>query len=126
MLQCILRLDSVLGVFVKQLQDEVLAEQTHLVPLAAREDHWAVGYLVLYVLQAERERATQHLVEYDPNAPHVHGAAVTNVLNDLWGHVALGANVGLEVLGAILGVGAQAEVNDLWLAILVDDDVLRL
>ncbi len=80
----------------------------------------------LVVVVVEGEAAGHHLVHDDADAPPVDGAPVVHVLQHLRGQVLRGAAEGLGGAAEVDVLLAQAEVGDLDVAVLVQEEVLQL
>lgn len=85
-------------------------------------------WILSIILILERNETADHLADQDANAPDVGLVGVTHICHHhLWSTVAWRATVGVRSIGLdvhhLLG---EAEVNNLDVAVIVDQDVLWL
>jgi len=124
--------ETIGGVLLKELGDEVLAVVTHvdLVAFWVGEvdstllDH-LVHLFVVITLGEEGRASHDHFVGQDSDGPPVDGEAVTRVRKDLRGQIVGCSAEGVGLLTVLKNL-SQSEISEAEVTILIHQDVFRL
>ena len=127
--EVVLGAESFRSVFVEERQNQIgdAVREIDFVLLPVREHHWRVLDLHLQnvpILVPERRHSDQHLVQQDADGPPVDTEVVSRLIQHFWRHV-FGSTADCGRQFVILKHFSQAEINQLDIAVLIEQDIFQ-